>query len=77
MQFLWSLFVPRRKYRCFALLDANERCLAFKQCSLPPKGDNWVEIEEIRLNWLHQSLPASARVSAHRPRTRLRQALTS
>ncbi|MGE8177391.1 hypothetical protein [Pseudomonas fluorescens] len=66
MQFLWSLLAPRRKYRYFAQLDSNQRCLVFKHCQVPPMGDGWVEIEEIRLNWLHQPLPASARLS---PRT--------
>jgi len=63
MRFLVSLFAPRPRHRSFALLDSNGHCQAFKQCSLQPMGDGWVEIEEIRLNWLHQPLPASARVS--------------
>ncbi|EXF95660.1 hypothetical protein HK44_023980 [Pseudomonas fluorescens HK44] len=63
MQFLWSLFAPHHKYRYFAQLDSNQCCLAFKHCQVPPMGDGRVEIEEIRLNWLHQPLPASARLS--------------
>jgi hypothetical protein len=63
MHFLWSLFSPRPKFRSYALLDAQGRCQAFKHCSQAPAGHGWVEIEEIRLNWLHQPLPASARVS--------------
>ncbi|ALI02315.1 hypothetical protein C1Y08_22275 [Pseudomonas sp. FW306-02-F02-AA] len=71
MQFLWLLFASRRKYRYFAQLDSNQCCLAFKHCRVPPEGDGWVEIEEIRLNWLHQPLPASARLSPRNAHARL------
>jgi hypothetical protein len=40
-------------------------------------GDGWVEIEEIRLNWLHQPLPASARIAQQQSRPRVRQLLTT
>jgi hypothetical protein len=40
-------------------------------------GDSWVEIEEIRLNWLHQPLPPSARVSTRQPRARVQHLLTT
>ena len=62
MNSLWSLLSFTRPRRCFARLDSAGRCQAFKQCKQPPVGDAWVEIEEIRLNWLHQVLPASARI---------------
>jgi hypothetical protein len=55
MRFLISLFTPRPHHRSFALLDRDGRCQAFKQCSLQPMGEGWVEIEEIRLNWLRPS----------------------
>ncbi|MHC8405896.1 MULTISPECIES: hypothetical protein [unclassified Pseudomonas] len=77
MRYLISLFAPRPLHRCFALLDRNGHCQAFKQCSLQPMGDGWVEIEEIRLNWLHQALPPSARVSPRRPRSRVQHLLTT
>ena len=77
MQFLWSLFAPRRKYRYFARLDNNDCCVSFKHCPVPPMGEGWVEIEEIRLNWLHQPLPASARLSPGIARARLHPALAS
>jgi hypothetical protein len=77
MRFLVSLFAPRQRHRCFDLLDSNGLCLAFKQCSLQPMGDGWVEIEEIRLNWLHQPLPASARVSQHPPRSRVQNLMAT
>ncbi|MBJ2346136.1 hypothetical protein OC610_21985 [Pseudomonas sp. SAICEU22] len=75
MRFLIDLFTPRPHHRCFALLDRAGRCQAFKQCSLQPMGEGWVEIEEIRLNWLHQPLPVEARVQPPRARARSRQLL--
>ncbi|EJM43688.1 hypothetical protein PMI26_02452 [Pseudomonas sp. GM33] len=79
MRHLISLFAPRPLHRCFAQLDRNGHCQAFKQCSLQPMGDGWVEIEEIRLNWLNQPLPAGARVVSqpHQPRSRAQQLLTT
>ncbi|EPJ94893.1 hypothetical protein [Pseudomonas psychrophila] len=64
-----SLLGLNRPNRCFARLDPTGRCQAFKQCKQPPVGDSWVEIEEIRLNWLHQVLPASARIASSAPRS--------
>ncbi|MBC2658004.1 hypothetical protein H7A76_21390 [Pseudomonas sp. MSSRFD41] len=63
MKFLRSLFAPRHEFRSYALLDCQGRCQAFRHSLVAPVGDGWVEIQEIRLNWLHQMLPASARVS--------------
>ncbi|MCX7077754.1 MAG: hypothetical protein NTV76_00040 [Pseudomonas sp.] len=50
---------------------------AFKQCSVPPMADGGVEIVEIRPNWLHQSLPADARIRLRIRRSRLQQRLTT
>ena len=69
MNMLLNLLGLNRPNRCFVRLDPAGRCQAFKQCRQPPVGDSWVEIEEIRLNWLHQVLPASARISARTPRS--------
>lgn len=79
MRHLISLFAPRPLHRCFALLDHNGHCQAFKQCSLQPMGDGWVEIEEIRLNWLNQPLPTGARVVSQQqqPRSRAQQLMTT
>ena len=77
MRLLVSLFTPRPHHRSFALLDRNGCCQAFKQCSLQPMGEGWVEIEEIRLNWLHHPLPASARVNQRQPRARAQQLLAT
>jgi hypothetical protein len=45
MQFLWSLFTRKPALRQFALLDLQGRCQAFKECSQPPVGEGWVEID--------------------------------
>ena len=64
MNMLLTLLGFNRPERCFARLDSAGRCQAFKQCRQPPVGGSWVEIEEIRLNWLHQVLPANARIAS-------------
>ncbi|WP_017904793.1 hypothetical protein [Pseudomonas asplenii] len=76
MEFFWQLFFPRKPKRCFARLGDDGRCQGFKQCDLPPSGDGWVEIEEIRLAWMHQPLPAGARVSPRTQHPRRAQPLT-
>jgi hypothetical protein len=63
MDLLWSLFSLRRRHRHYARLDQYGVCLSFKHCATPPCGQDWVEIEEPKLCWLHQPLPANARVA--------------
>lgn len=65
MGFLKSLFRASQPYRCYVALDRQGLCRAFKQCQLRPSGDGWVEVGDIRPQWLGQPLPAHARVSAH------------
>jgi hypothetical protein len=77
MHFLWSLFTRKPALRQFALLDAQGRCQAFKECSQPPAGERWVEIAEIRLSWMHHPLPARARVSPSPARSRRQQPLAA
>ncbi len=77
MHFLWSLFTRKPAVRQFALLDSQGRCQAFKACCQPPAGDGWVEIEEIRLSWMHRPLPSHARVSARRAQSPRQQALAA
>jgi hypothetical protein len=62
MDLLWSLFSLRRRYRHYARLDKHGICLAFKHCATAPVGQDWVEINEPKLSWLHQPLPSSARL---------------
>lgn len=57
-----SLLAPRRTPRLFALLDEAGRCRAFRRSAQAPVGAGWVEVNEQRLAWLHQPLPASARI---------------
>ena len=64
MTSLWTLLFKRPPQRSFARLDNDGRCLAFKQCSQPPLGCGWVQVKEVRLCWLGQALPTSARVCA-------------
>lgn len=61
---LWTLLFSRARSACYARLDSEGNCLAFKQCRQPPGGSDWVQVEEIRLGWLGRPLPASARVCA-------------
>ncbi|KRP62340.1 hypothetical protein [Pseudomonas trivialis] len=77
MRLLKSLFMSHTRHRQFALLDAKGHCLAFKQCSLPPVGEGWVEVTETRLCWMHRPLPASARVRPQVAHAHSRQALAS
>ncbi|MET3716862.1 hypothetical protein ABMD26_003110 [Pseudomonas sp. PvP001] len=54
MGFLKSLFRASQPYRCYVALDRQGLCRAFKQCQLPPSGDGWVEVGDIRPQWLGQ-----------------------
>ncbi|MGB3126057.1 MAG: hypothetical protein WBB95_19775 [Pseudomonas sp.] len=77
MRLLKSLFMPNARLRHYALLDLQGHCLAFKQCSLPPVGEGWVEVAEAHLGWMHRPLPASARVSPNVTHAQPRHALAS
>ncbi|WP_062386947.1 hypothetical protein [Pseudomonas abietaniphila] len=76
MDFLWSLFSARRGYRHYARLDKYGICVSFKHCAAAPQGHDWVEITEPNLTWLHQPLPASARVSSRSRAITARQLLS-
>ncbi|BBP85399.1 MULTISPECIES: hypothetical protein [Pseudomonas] len=60
MMLLWSLFAPRAKIRCFALLDDKGACRGFHQSAEAPARGNWVEVREPRLSWIGQPLPTAA-----------------
>ncbi|PSL92841.1 hypothetical protein [Pseudomonas sp. R9.37] len=77
MRLLKSLFMQHTRHRHYALLDAHGHCLAFKQCSLPPVGEGWVEVSETHLGWMHRPLPASARVTPKVMHAQPRHALAS
>ena len=57
MHFLWSLFTRKPALRQFALLDVQGRCQAFRECSQPPVGDGWEELDA----------PPAARQRAYQP----------
>ena len=77
LNLLWRFFARTPAHRNFALLDLQGRCQAFKQCSQPPVGEGWDEVDEIRLSWMHHPLPARARVSPRRARSSHRLPLTA
>jgi len=68
MTSLWTQLFQRPRYNAYARLDADGKCLAFKQCSQAPSGIDWVQISEIQLAWLGRELPTSARVCARASR---------
>ncbi|MCQ2995273.1 hypothetical protein NLO88_05400 [Pseudomonas syringae] len=63
MDFIWSLFTTRPKYRNYARIDQRGVCCAFKQCTQPPAGQDWVEVTEQNLSWLNKPLPLNARIT--------------
>ncbi|WP_248732018.1 hypothetical protein [Pseudomonas sp. MWU13-2517] len=77
MRLLKSLFMSHAHHRHFALLDPHGRCVAFKQCSLPPVGEGWVEVAETHLGWMNRPLPASARLNPLGVQAQPQQALAS
>lgn len=74
---LRSLFARRRALGLFALLDEAGRCRAFRQSAQAPLGAGWVEVNEQRLAWLHQALPASARIGQSDSAARVGKALAA
>ncbi|WP_449429840.1 hypothetical protein [Pseudomonas putida] len=64
MASLWTLLWQRPRHTCYARLDADGKCLAFKQCRVPAAASGWVQVSEIQLAWLGRQLPDSARVCA-------------
>ncbi|MEX6503603.1 hypothetical protein AB5S05_16185 [Pseudomonas sp. 25A3E] len=77
MYLLRFLLAPRRPSRLFALVDAGGRCRAFRQSAQAPVGAGWIEVNEQRLCWLQQPLPASARISQVGKTTRTSKALAA
>ena len=76
MDFLWSLFSPRRQYRHYARVDHSGICQAFKRCRQAPAGSEWVEIVEENLSWLGAPLPANARQQRAARRSAVQRMLT-
>lgn len=68
MMSLWSLFTPRARMRCFALLDAKGNCRALREAREQPRGNGWIEVCELRQHWLGRPLPAHAVLAPDQPR---------
>ena len=77
MMSLWSLFSPRARMRCYALLDAKGNCRALRECRQQPAEAGWVEVHELREQWLGQPLPGSARVARARVGAQAARALAA
>ncbi|MDX5373392.1 MAG: hypothetical protein LPK18_13275 [Pseudomonadaceae bacterium] len=69
MSNLWSLFCPRARMRCFALLDARGICRALREARERPGEAGWVEVSELRSQWLGQPLPPAARLAPRQLRS--------
>lgn len=64
MASLWTQLFQWPRHNAYARLDADGKCMAFKQCSQAPSGIDWVQISDIQLAWLGRELPLEARVCA-------------
>lgn len=60
MRQLLSL-LRRRTPRHFALLDEHGRCRMLLSSIDRPTSAAWIEIDEVRLSWIGQELPADCR----------------
>lgn len=77
MMSLWSLLTPRARKRCFALLDASGICRALREAHEQPAEPGWVEVHELRSQWLGQTLPLEAMVAPRHIGLRPRPALAA
>ncbi|OPG83916.1 hypothetical protein B2J73_08000 [Stutzerimonas stutzeri] len=50
----------RRPARHLALLDELGRCRMLLSSACKPAGAAWIEVEEVRLSWIGQPLPAES-----------------
>jgi hypothetical protein len=62
MMSLWSLLTPRARMRRYALLDAMGTCRALREARELPGEAGWVEVRELRSQWLGQPLPVDVLV---------------
>ncbi|MEL7558422.1 hypothetical protein [Stutzerimonas chloritidismutans] len=54
---LFKTLFRQRPLRHYALLDEQDRCRMLLTAKERPHGERWVEIAEIRLNWIGKPLP--------------------
>jgi hypothetical protein len=74
---LRTLLAPRPAKRCYALLDAQGICRALRHSAQAPQGSGWIEVNAMGLHWLHQRLPASARITTSQGPTFAHKTLTA
>ena len=55
---LWISLFQRPKRRHYALLDEEHRCRMLLTAVEPPRSERWIEVAEIRLDWIGKSIPA-------------------
>ncbi|MBA1293188.1 hypothetical protein G7025_07435 [Pseudomonas lurida] len=60
MRFSVFGFKGVQRYRHFALLDTQGRCIALKSCEGMPRNGDWVQVNAINPAWLNRVLPARA-----------------
>lgn len=77
MMSLWSLLTPRARMRRFALLDAMGTCRALREARELPGETGWVEVRELRDQWLGQPLPLDVLVVPRHIGMRPRPALAA
>ena len=77
MMSLWTLLTPRARMRRFALLDAMGTCRALREARELPGEAGWVEVRELRSQWLGQTLPLEAMVAPRHIGRRPRPALAA
>ena len=77
MMSLWSLLTPRARMRRFALLDALGTCRALREARELPGEAGWVEVRELRSQWLGQTLPPETMVAPRHIGRRPRPALAA
>jgi hypothetical protein len=63
--------------RRYALLDAQGYCRALREVRQQPLETGWVEVHELRSQWLGQPLPLDALVAPRRIGTRPHQAMAA
>lgn len=57
---LLSLLTRQPPRRHYALLDEERRCRMQLTAAERPKGESWIEIPEIRPEWIGKKLPSPA-----------------
>lgn len=49
----------RSPHRHYAFVDENDCCRMLLTAANRPRGERWVEVREIRLDWIGKPLPVS------------------